>query len=89
MEVSLTRDGEGPEFSKVTKRFQDSNVITIGSANDSPPLDTRVYEVEHLDCHKAALVANTITYNVFAHIDDEGNQFMNLETISNRFVNGE
>ena len=46
MELAMTRDGHGPEFSKVTKRLRDANGIPIGTAHDNPLLDTRVYEVD-------------------------------------------
>ena len=68
MEVELPRDGEGPELPKVTKRLRNSNGIQIGTANDNPILYTRVYEVEYLYGHKAALEVNTTTENIFTHI---------------------
>ena len=66
MEVTIPRDGEGPEFARVTKRLRDANGIPIGCANDNPILDTRVYEVEFMDGHKASLSANAIAENLFA-----------------------
>ena len=47
IEVALPRDGDGPEFAKVTKRLRDANGIPIGTANDNPLLDTRIYKVEY------------------------------------------
>ena len=52
MEIALPRDGDGPEFARVTKRLRDANGLPIGTANDNPILDTRLYEVEYLDGHK-------------------------------------
>ena len=89
MEVALPRDSEGPEFARVTKRLRDANGIPIGTANDNPLLDTRIYEVEYLDGHKAALAANTIAENLFAQIDAEGNRFLHLDAIADHRVNGE
>ena len=40
MEIALTRDGEGPEFARVSKRLRDANGLPIGTANDNPILDT-------------------------------------------------
>ena len=48
--------------------------MPVGTANDNPILDTRVYEVEYADGHKAALAANAIAENMFAQVDDESNR---------------
>ena len=72
-ELILPRDGEGPSFAKVTKRLRDANGIPIGTASDNPILDTRLYEVEYVDGHKASLSANVIATNLFSQIDDDGN----------------
>jgi hypothetical protein len=88
MEIALPRDGEGPEFARVTKRLRDANGIPIGTANDNPILDTRVYEVEYLDGHKASLAANTIAENLFSQVDEEGNRFILMDSIADHRVNG-
>ena len=84
MEIALPRDGEGPEFAKVTKRLRDAN----GIPNDNPILDTRLYEVEYLDGHKASLAANTIAENIFAQIHDEGHRHVLLDDIADHRVDG-
>ena len=81
MEVALPRDCDGTEFARVTKRLRDANGIPIGTANDNPILDTRVYEVEYLDGHKASLSPNAIAKNLFAQVD-EGNRFVLLEAMA-------
>jgi hypothetical protein len=82
MELAIPRtDGEGPEFARVTKRLRDKDGIPIGTANDNPILDTRMYEVEYLDGHKASLAANTIAQNLFAQVDEEGNRHVLLDEI--------
>ena len=68
MELALSRDGDGPEFAKVTKRLRDANGLPIGTANDNPLLDTRLYEVEYADGHKASLAANTIAINMLCYV---------------------
>ena len=88
MELALPRDDEGPEFAKMTKRLRDANGIPIGTANDNPIFDTRVYEVEYMDGHKASLAANAIAENMFAHVDDEGNRFVMLESIVDHRIDG-
>jgi hypothetical protein len=42
MELALPRDGEGPEFSRVTKRLRDKDGLPIGTDNDNPIIDTRL-----------------------------------------------
>jgi hypothetical protein len=88
MEVALPRDDEGPQFAKVTKRLRDANGLPIGTADDNPILDSRVYEVEYMDGHKAALAANTIAENLFSQVDEEGNRFVLLDSIVDHRVNG-
>ena len=89
MELVLPRDSEGPEFARVTKRLRDANGIPIGTADDNPILDSRVYEVEFADGYKASLTANAIAENLFSQVDDEGNRFVMLDSIVDHRVNGE
>ena len=88
MEVALPRDDEGPELARVTKRMRDANGIPIGTANDNPILDSRIYEVEYLDGHKASMAANSIAENLFSQIDDDGNRFVLLDDIVDHRVDG-
>lgn len=88
MEVALPRNNDGPEFAKVTKRLRDKDGLPIGTANDNPILDSRLYEVEYADGHKAALAANTIAENMFAQVDDEGHRFVLLDAIVDHRVDG-
>ena len=81
MELVLPRDGEGPEFARVTKRLRDANGIPIGTANNNPILDSSIYEVDYADGYKASLTANAISENLFAQVDDEGHRFVQLSTI--------
>ena len=87
MEVALPRDTDGPEFAKVTRRLHDANGVPIGKANSNPILDTRVYEVEYADGYKAALSANEIASNLFDQVDDEGNRFVLMESITDHRKN--
>jgi hypothetical protein len=66
MELALPRDGDGPELARVKRRKTDHNGVPIGRANKNPILDTRVFEVEFLDGHTAAMTANGIAENLFA-----------------------
>ena len=88
MELALARGDDGPQFARVTKRLRDAHGRPIGTANDNPILDTRLFEVEYLDGHKASLSANTIAENLFSQIDDEGNRFVLMESINDHRTNG-
>ena len=74
MELALSKDGETAQLAKVTKRLRNANRIPIGVAHDNPMLDTRIYEVEYHDGHKASLTENTISKKLFPQVDEEGNQ---------------
>jgi len=69
MELTIDRGGEHPEFARVTKRLKDHRGNPIGTANNNPILDTRMYEVEYADDHKQALSANVIAENLFTSVD--------------------
>ena len=88
MELAIPRDSEGPEFARVTKRLRDADGLPIGTANDNPLLDTRLYEVEYGDGHKASLAANTIAINMFAQVDEEGNRHVLFDEIIDHRTDG-
>ena len=48
-------------------------------------MDTRTYEVEYVDGHKASLTANAIAQNMFAQVDDKGNRHVLFEEIIDHF----
>jgi hypothetical protein len=77
MELAAPRDRDGSkEFTWVTKCLRDKD------GNKNPMLDSaRMYEVEHLDGHKALLAANAIAENVFAQVDEEGNRHVLFDEI--------
>ena len=82
MELALPRDGDGPTFGRVKKRIKDNDGNPVGVANENPILDTRMFEVEFLDGHTAAMSANAITENMFAQVDSEGNRLLLMQEIS-------
>jgi hypothetical protein len=88
MELAIPRDSDGPEFARATKRLKDKDRLPIGRANNNPILDTRMYEVEYPDGHKASLAANAIAENMFAQVDDKGNPHVLFEEIIDRRTNG-
>ena len=89
MELALPKVYDpNPQLAKVTKRLRDANGIPISTANDNPILNSRMYEVEYQDGTKASLVANYITENMFAQVDQEGNHHILLDKIIDYRVDG-
>ena len=88
MELDLLKYGESPKFSKVIKMLHDANGIPIGVAQDNPLFDTIIYEVEYMNLQKYALSTNTITTNIFAQVDEEGNQYDLLDAIVDHCTDG-
>ena len=88
MELALPRGGGEVEFTRVVKRMRDKDGLPIGTANDNPVLDSRIYEVEFPDGHKASLAANVIAENLFAQVDPEGNRLKLLDDIVDYRTNG-
>jgi hypothetical protein len=82
------RPGAAPKFAQATKQLCDKNGNLIGKANDNPILDTRLYEVEYLDGHKAALSANTIAKSLMAQVDSKGHRELLMEEIIGHRTNG-
>ena len=76
-------------MSRVTKRLKDANGIPIGTADDNPLLDTRMYEVEYLDGERASLSANHIAEILFVQVDNEGNRQVLMKEIINYHTNGQ
>ena len=72
MELAIPSDGDRPDFTKATKNLRDRDGLTIGRDRNNQILDTRMYEVEYKDRHKALLANNVIAENMFAQIDEEG-----------------
>ena len=88
MELALPRDEPGPEFARVTKSLRNHNGLPIGTANQNPILDIRMYEVEYQDGQKAPLSANAIAQNMFAQVDEEGNRNILFQEIVDNRVDG-
>ena len=88
MELALPRDSEGPEYARVTKRLRDANGLPIGTSDNNPILDTRLYEVEYPDGYKTSMAANSIAENLFAQIDQEGNRFVAFDSIMDHRTDG-
>ena len=68
--------------------MRDENGLPIGKDNETPVLDTRVYEVEYAGVYKASLSENTISLNMFSQVDDEGNRHVLFDQIIDHRVDG-
>ena len=89
MELAVPRgDNPNPQYARVTKRLRDTNGIPIGTANENPILDSRMYEVEYQDSTNASLAANYIAENLFVQVDQEGNRHVLLDELIDYRVNG-
>ena len=88
MELALPRDGGQTTFTRVTKRLKDANGLPIGTLHENPILDTRFYEVEYADGHKASIAANSIAMNLFSQVDAEGNRNALFNEISDHCIDG-
>ena len=89
MELAVPRgDNPNPQYAKVTKWLRDADGIPIGTANENPILDSRMYEVEYQDGTKASLAANYIAENLFTQVDQEGNRHVLLDELIDYRVNG-
>ena len=54
MKVALDRQGEGPEFARVTKRLKEKDERPIGTASKNLILDSQIYKVKYEYAHKQA-----------------------------------
>ena len=88
MELAIPRDGDGPDFAKMTKRLRDKDMLTIGRSHNNPILDTRMYEVEYKDGHKDSLAANAIAGNIFSQVYGEVNWHVLFQEIVDHRYNG-
>ena len=88
MELSLPRESEGHTFARVKKRLRDKDGLPLGTSNDNPLLDSRLYEVEYLDGKIDSLTANQISENLFSQVDPEGNRYVLFESICDHRTDG-
>ena len=88
MELALPRNGDQPEFARVTKRLKDANGLPIGTANQNPILDSRMYEVEYQDGYKASMTAKSIAQNLFAQVNEEGHRHVLFDKIVDHRTDG-
>ena len=66
------KDGQ-EVLATVKGRKRDSNGRLIGSSNNNPILDTRIFEVEFPDGHLEDYSTNKIAESLYSQVDEEGN----------------
>ena len=81
MDLVIPRDGDGPDFAKVTKGLREKDGLPIGRSHNNPILDTIMYEVDYRYGYKYSLAANEIAENMFDQVDGEGNLHVLLQEI--------
>lgn len=83
--------GKGSDMSRatVTNRKRDANGHPIGMSNSNPLLDTRLYEVTFDDGTVGEYAANVIAEALYAQVDDEGNEFLLMEEITDHEKTGD
>ena len=68
---------------------RDINGKPIGTSNDNPLLDTRLYKVDMPDGTVEELVVNSISENLFAQYDEDRFMYQILDKIVDHCTNGQ
>ena len=68
--------------------MRDKDCLPIGTGNDNPTLDSRLYKVDFQYGYRTSLAANTIAKTRFTQIDDEGNCHILFQVIIDHRTNG-
>ena len=80
MELTLPYQGESRR-GKIVKRKRNENGELVDTVHENPMLDTRVYEVDFGNGGYKEYSTNLIMENLYAQIDEEGNQYSILKGI--------
>jgi hypothetical protein len=82
MELGLPREADDNlQHAVVKKRALDNDGKPIGTANDNPLMDSRMYEVEFIDGTIEILPANIIAENILSQVDSEGHRQLFIDEI--------
>ena len=82
MELGIKQDGESELIhATVKRRAVDVEGRPIGTYNENPLLDSRVYEIEYVDGSLDNMSANIIAENLLSQVDEEGNRQMMIDEI--------
>ena len=88
MDIGLPRGLYGELYhAKVERREGVRDVIPSGVENPNPITDTRLYDLEYLDCTIKTLSENVIAENLLLQVDKEGPRQFMTDAIINHFSN--
>ena len=79
MDVSSAKERRG----RVAKRSQGLDGEAVECANANPLFDTREYNFDFTDVSVDKYTSNIIAENMFTQVDDEGNQYLLINEITN------
>ena len=88
MELIMDAGTDFERGARVVKRAKDDEGRPIGRAHSNPIMDSRSYEVEFADGTRDKVTANIIAENMYAQIDDHGNQYALLSEIQDHKKDG-
>ena len=88
MELIMDAGTDFERGARVVKRAKDDEGRPIGRAHSNPIMDSRSYEVEFADGTRDKVTANIIAENMYAQIDDHGNQHALLSEIQDHKKDG-
>ena len=80
-EVMLPKDGEHMQAARVIGQSRDKEGKTIGTFNQNPILNTKIYDVMFPDGSVSQYAANIIAENIYSQIDEDGYRYQLLESI--------
>ena len=73
--------GDSMARGQVIRRKKNAGGDLIGRSNTNPILDTREYEVEFANGEVTELTANVIAEAMFSQCDDNGNEYVLLDSL--------
>ena len=79
--VMLPKDGEHMQAARVIGQSRDKEGKTIGTFNQNPILNTKVYDVMFPDGSVSQYAANIIAENIYSQIDEAGYRYQLVECI--------
>jgi hypothetical protein len=88
MATPRDRDGDGPDFAKVMKCLRDKTWTADRQGQQQCDPGHEGMQVKHKDGHKALLGANESAENVFAQVDNKGNQHVLFKATAGHRTDG-
>jgi hypothetical protein len=79
--IPLPHNNGDMQEAQVKNRKRNHDGTLVGTQNDNPLLDTRVYEVEFPDGSYAEYASNVLAENLYSQIDDDARSYSILSNI--------